>query len=241
MIQINAVPSRLTRPFIAVASILAAALFSGSQPATAASLIFGGATIAGQGERNEFIGETTPLFSSQYVIQRLALSDYYYQYGKNGETVKVHGEALDGALGLQTAWQQGWFQASAGVHFRNNRVSPDGADAKADGSQFGLSLGVQGEERFGNDWSFGGIGVYTVGPASYWTRVRLLHRAFGTAWAGVEFSRHGDPNYHTNQGGLVLTGIRIGTGLDLGFYTGVKKTTGQSRSFYGGVEVTKSF
>lgn len=225
-----------------LATAVAAGALSFSASALAAQpLIFAGASIAEQGERNEYLGVNAPFFSSRYLVQRLAISDYYYQYGTNGTTVKVRGHAVEAAMGAQAAWQGGWVEASTGPRFRDNRVTPPGANARADGSQWGLTLGLQGEQRFGQDWAFNGIGSYTIGPASYWGRARFLHRTFGDAWAGVEVLKHGDPDYRATQGGLVLTGINIGEKFGLGFYAGVKKTNGQPRSFYGGVELTKGF
>ncbi|MEN8514943.1 cellulose biosynthesis protein BcsS [Burkholderia sp. RS02] len=231
----RAMPRRLALAIVACALPFSPSALAG-QP-----LIFAGASIAEQGERNEYIGVTAPFFSSRFLTQRLAISDYYYQYGTDGTTVKVRGQAAEVALGAQAAWQRGWVEASTGPRFRHNRVTPPGANARADGSQWGLALGLQGEQRFGEDWAFNGIGSYTIGPASYWGRARFLHRTFGDAWAGVEVIKHGDPDYRATQGGLVLTGIKIGDKFDIGFYAGVKKTSGQPRSFYGGIELTKGF
>ena len=221
---------------------IAAFALSISAPALAGRpLVFAGASFGEHGERGEYLGITAPFFSSHYFTQRLAISDYYYQYGANGTTVRVRGEAVEAALGAQTAWQGGWVEASSGVRYRENRVTPSGANAHADGGQFGLPLGLQGEQRFGQDWAANGIVFYAIGPASYWGRARFLHRTFGDAWAGVEVIKHGDPDYRATQGGLVLTGIKVGETFTLGFFAGVKKTSGQPRSFYGGAELTKGF
>ncbi len=209
--------------------------------AGAQALLFGGATFAGGGERSEYLGVTAPFFSSQVVTQKLVLADYHYRYGSNGQTVSVNGQAAEAGLGLKTGWESGWAELGGGLRYRYNRVSPEGADNRSDGGQFGFAVTAQGEHRFHGDWAINGIGTYTFGPDSYLVRGRFLRRVGNDLWAGVELITHGDPFYHANQAGLVLNGIRLGDTVSLGFYGGVKKTSGQSRAFYGGLEVLKWF
>ncbi|AOI42909.1 cellulose biosynthesis protein BcsS [Burkholderia oklahomensis] len=230
------------KPRTSLRLLFIAAFAISSEAAVAGEpLLFGGASIGEQGERYEYLGGVAPFFSSRYLVDRLAIGDYYYRYGANGETVRVRGQSVELALGAQTAWQGGWIELSAGGRYRHNHVSPPGANAHADGSQFGFVVGLQGQHQFGRDWAVHGIANYTFGPNAYWSRLRFLHRAFGNAWAGVEVIRHGDPDYHATQGGLVLTGIQLGAGFTIGGFAGVNKTKGQPRSVYGGVELTKQF
>ncbi|AVR29010.1 cellulose biosynthesis protein BcsS [Burkholderia thailandensis] len=221
--------------FIAIFAIISHTAAAGEP------LMFGGASIGEQGERYEYLGGVTPFLSSRYLVDRLAVGDYYYRYGANGDTVHVRGQSVEFALGAQAAWQSGWAELSTGGRYRHNRVSPQGANARADGSQFGLVVGVQAQHQFGRDWALHGIANYTFGPAAYWGRLRFLHRVFGVAWAGVEVIRHGDPDYHATQGGVALTGLSLGGGFTIGGFAGVNKTKGQPHSIYGGVELIKQF
>ncbi|MGN5476507.1 cellulose biosynthesis protein BcsS [Cupriavidus basilensis] len=203
--------------------------------------LFGGATLAGGGERNEYVGVSAGWLPVPYLTQKLVVSDYHYSYGSNGTEVSVNGQAAEAALGLQKGWETGWVEATAGARYRYNRVSPEGADNRNDGGEWGLALTVLGQQDYANRWRVNGLASYTFGPKAYWARGRVMYKVFGTAWAGVELIKHGDPFYHSTQGGLVLTGIPLTQTLNLGFFTGVKKTSGVSRAFYGGLEISKSF
>jgi hypothetical protein len=226
--------------------ILAIALLGGSAtfgtaPAQAGPLLFGGATFAGGGERSEYVGLTGNWLPVSFLTQKFVVSDYHYKYGSNGTTVTVNGQSAEAALGVQKGWETGWAEATAGARYRYNRVSPEGADNRSDGGEWGLALTVLGQQEFAKHWAVNGIASYNFGPKAYWARGRLLYKVFGEAWAGAEIIKHGDPFYHATQGGLVLTGISLGQTVKLGFYGGVKKTGGQPRAFYGGLELTKGF
>ncbi|AEI81293.1 hypothetical protein CNE_2c23450 [Cupriavidus necator N-1] len=209
-------------------------------PAMAGTL-FGGASFAGGGERSEYAGVTGNWLPVPFLTQKLVVSDYHYKYGSNGTTVSVNGQSAEAALGVQKGWKTGWVEATAGARYRYNRVSPEGADNRADGGEWGLALTVLGQQEFAQHWAVNGIASYNIGPKAYWARGRILYKIFGDAWAGAEVIKHGDPFYHSTQGGLVLTGISLGRTVKLGFYGGVKKTGGQPRAFYGGLEISKAF
>jgi len=223
------------------------ALAAGSMPALGAEqakappLLFAGASFAERGERYEYLGLATAFLPVSYLTQRLVLSDYQYGYTTGGTDVVVRGQAAEAAMGIKSASEIGWIEASAGLHYRNNDVTPAGANVRAAEHKLGLVLALQGDWHFAQDWTFNGIGTYTIGPASFWARGRLLRRIAGRVSAGVEAIGHGDPDYRAVQGGLVLTDIKITETLALGFYSGVKKTSGQPRSFYGGLELSKAF
>ncbi|WP_152548594.1 cellulose biosynthesis protein BcsS [Cupriavidus sp. SK-4] len=209
-------------------------------PAMAGTL-FGGASFAGGGERSEYAGVTGNWLPVSFLTQKLVVSDYHYKYGSNGTTVSVNGQSAEAALGVQKGWETGWVEATAGARYRYNRVSPEGADNRVDGGEWGLALTVLGQQEFAKHWAVNGIASYNIGPKAYWARGRILYKIFGDAWAGAEIIKHGDPFYHSTQGGLVLTGISLGQTVKLGFYGGVKKTGGQPRAFYGGLEISKAF
>lgn len=221
-------------------ALLAGAATTTPLPARAGTL-FGGASFSGGGERSELLGVTSNWLPVPYLTQKLVVSDYHYSYGSNGTSVSVNGQAAEAALGLQKGWDTGWVEATAGARYRYNRVSPEGADNRNDGGEWGLALTVLGQQEYAQRWLVNGIASYTFGPQAYWARGRLMYKVFGKAWAGVELIKHGDPFYHSTQGGLVLTGIPLTQTLNLGFFTGVKKTSGVSRAFYGGLEISKSF
>lgn len=221
-------------------ALVAAAAATAALPARAGTL-FGGASFAGGGERNEYVGVSASWLPVPYLTQKLVASDYHYSYGANGTTVSVNGQAAEAALGLQKGWETGWVETTAGARYRYNRVSPEGADNRNDGGEWGLALTVLGQQEYAQRWLVNGIASYTFGPQAYWARGRVMYKVFGKAWAGVELIKHGDPFYHSTQGGLVLTGIPLTQTLNLGFFTGVKKTSGVSRAFYGGLEISKSF
>jgi hypothetical protein len=223
------------------AMILAASGAQAGLAAAAPPLLFGGASFAEHGERYEYLGVATSFLPPQYLTQRLMLSDYQYGYPSNGTDVVVRGQAVEAALGIKSASDAGWIEASAGLRYRNNEVSPPGVDVHAESHPFGLVLGVQGEWQFAQRWAFNGIGTYTIGPASFWARGRLLRRIAGSVSLGIEAIGHGDPDYRAVQGGVVLTGIKVTDTLMLGFYSGLKKTSGQARSVYGGLELSKAF
>ncbi|WER48375.1 hypothetical protein CupriaWKF_26685 [Cupriavidus sp. WKF15] len=73
------------------------------------------------------------------------LSDYQYGYPSNGTDVVVKGQAIEAALGIKSALDAGWVEASAGLRYRHNDVSPPGVDVRAESHRLGLVLGVQGE------------------------------------------------------------------------------------------------
>lgn len=232
--------SRTSSETLIMALLGIAAAFC-AMPANAGPLLFGGATFAGGGERNEYVGVTGNWLPASFLSQKLVVSDYHYKYGSNGTTVSVNGQAAEAALGLQKGWDTGWAEATAGARYRYNRVSPAGADDRNDGGEWGLAVTMLGQQEFAKSWAVNGIASYNFGPKAYWARGRLLYKVFGNAWAGAELIKHGDPFYHSTQGGLVLTGIPLGESVKLGFYAGAKKTSGQSRAFYGGLEITKAF
>ncbi|MDQ0139760.1 hypothetical protein J2T05_001356 [Cupriavidus necator] len=217
------------------------ALLLTALPAAAGPFVFGGASLAGGGERSEYAGITGNLLPVPFLTQKFVVSDYHYKYGANGTTVSVNGQSAEAALGLQKGWATGWAEATVGARYRYNRVSPEGADNRSDGGEWGVALTVLGQQEFARNWAVNGIASYNFGPKAYWARGRLLYKVFGEAWAGVEFIKHGDPFYHATQGGLVLTGIAIGKGVNLGVFGGAKKTAGQPRAFYGGLELSKAF
>ncbi|SPK76794.1 conserved exported protein of unknown function (plasmid) [Cupriavidus taiwanensis] len=217
------------------------ALLLASLPAAAGPFLFGGASFAGGGERSEYAGIAGNLTPVPFLTQKLVISDYHYKYGTNGTTVSVNGQAAEAALGVQKGWATGWAEASVGARYRYNRVSPQGADNRSDGGEWGLALTLLGQQEFARNWAVNGIASYNFGPRAYWARGRLLYKVFGDAWAGVEFIKHGDPFYHATQGGVVVTGIAIGKGVNLGFFGGAKKTAGEPRAFYGGLELSKAF
>ncbi|MBP0623233.1 cellulose biosynthesis protein BcsS [Cupriavidus consociatus] len=231
--------------YAAARPILAVAILSGScwlaTPAQAGPFVFGGASFAGGGERSEYAGVSSNLLPVPFLTQKFVVSDYHYKYGTNGTTVSVNGQAAEAAIGLQKGWEGGWAEASVGARYRYNRVSPEGADNRTDGGEWGLGVTVLGQQEFATRWAVNGIASYNFGPKAYWARGRLLYKAFGEAWAGVEIIKHGDPYYHSTQGGLVLTGISLGKDLNLGVFAGAKKTAGEPRSFYGGLEISKAF
>jgi len=214
----------------------------GAQAGAESSWLYTGAAFSGQGGRYEYLGLMAPLFSSTYLTQRYLVSDYYYRYGLNGVSVKVRGQSAEAELGVKTGWDSGWVGAFTGPRYRDNRVSPDGADPRADGNEVGAVVGLEGEQRFGPLWALSGTATYTFGPASYWGRARLLRQVFdGKAWAGVEWVKQGDPSYHAYQGGLVLDKIKLTDTLFLGLNAGAKKSSGESRAFYGGLNLVIGF
>lgn len=230
----------------AASRLLAATLFGGasllaSMPAAAGPFVFGGASFAGGGERGEYVGVSDNLLPVSFLTQKFVVSDYHYKYDSNGTTVSVNGQSAEAAIGVKNGWQTGWAEATVGARYRYNRVSPEGADNRNDGGEWGLALSVLGQQEFAQNWAVNGIGSYNFGPKAYWARGRLLYKVFGKAWAGVELIKHGDPFYHATQGGLVLTGISVGKDLNLGFFGGAKKTAGIPRAFYGGLELSKAF
>jgi hypothetical protein len=228
---------------LAVTSVLAigADPAKADPPKGASPLLFAGASFAERGERYEYLGLAAAFLPVPYLTQRLVLSDYQYGYTTGGTDVAVKGQAAEAAMGIKSASEIGWIEASAGLHYRNNDVTPLGANVRAAEHKLGLILALQGEWQFAQEWVFNGIGAYTIGPASFWARGRLLRRIAGSVSAGVEAIGHGDPDYRAVQGGIVLTGIKISETFALGFYSGVKKTSGQPRSFYGGLELSKAF
>ncbi|MDN0084097.1 cellulose biosynthesis protein BcsS [Crenobacter sp. SG2305] len=214
----------------------------GLQAGAASSWLYTGAAFSEQGGRYEYLGLMAPLFSSTYLTQRYLISDYYYRYGLNGVSVKVRGQAAEAELGVKTGWDSGWAGAFAGPRYRDNRVSPDGADPRADGTELGAVVGLEGEQRFGPLWALNGTAAYTFGPDSYWGRLRLLRQVLdGKAWVGIEGVAQGDPSYHAHQGGLVVDKIKLTDTLFLGFNAGVKKSSGESRAFYGGFNLAVGF
>ncbi len=228
----------LTR--IAIIAMLASLATSVWVPAHAGTL-FGGASFAGGGERSEYVGVTGSALPVPYLTQKFVVSDYHYSYGSNGTRVTVNGQAAEAALGLQKGWETGWAEITAGARYRYNRVSPEGADNRSDGGEWGLALTVLGQQEFAQRWLVNGLATYNFGPKAYWARGRVLYKVFGKAWAGVELIKHGDPYYRSTQGGLVVTGIPVTQTVSLGFFGGVKKTAGDPRAFYGGLELSKAF
>jgi len=215
---------------------------SGPVAAAEQNWLYTGAVFSGQGGRYEYVGVLAPVFSSPWLTQRYLVSDYYYRYGLNGVSVQVRGQAVEAELGAKTGWDSGWAGAFVGPRYRDNRVTPDGADPRADGSETGAVVGLEGEQHLDQFWALSGTASYTFGPASYWGRARLLRSVLdGKAVAGVEWVAEGDPSYHAYQGGLVIDKIKLTDTLFLGFNAGAKKSSGESRSFYGGINLVVGF
>ncbi len=122
-----------------------------STPAAAGPFLFGGASLAGGGERSEYAGVSGNFLPVSFLTQKLVISDYHYKYGSNGTTVSVNGQSAEAAIGVQKGWESGWAEASVGARYRYNRVSPEGADNRSDGGEWGLALTVLGQQEFASN------------------------------------------------------------------------------------------
>ena len=188
-----------------------------------------------------FAGAIAPLAPDtalgQGWVQRYWLDWVKYRFDSEGEEVRAKAPGFSAAVGYQQSQPKGFWAAYAGVGYRNTALTPDRPNATVRGSRSSLSLLGELDHRLAQKWRFSGAVQYSLGPDSYWSRVKFLNKpSTATFWQGIEVIFQGDPDYKAYKLGLVLDELPVGNGITANFKVGANKTKGLERAGYVGIE-----
>ncbi len=193
-----------------------------------------------------FAGAIAPLAPNtalgQGWVQRYWLDWLEYRFDSGGEEVRAQAPGVSALFGYQRSNAGGFWAGYAGAGYRNTTLKPDRPNAEVRGGQGALQLLGEMDRRFASNWRFAGAVQLALGPDSYWTRAKFLHKSStATFWQGVEVVFQGDPDYHATKAGLVLDEWSVGNGVTANFKLGASKTKGLKTGGYAGIEFVGSF
>ena len=193
-----------------------------------------------------FAGAIAPLTPNTVLgqgwVQRYWLDWLEYRFDSGGEEVRAQAPGVSALFGYQRGNSGGFWAGYAGVGYRNTTLKPDRPNAEVRGGQSALQLLGEMDRRFAQKWRFAGAVQLALGPDSYWTRAKFLHKSSTAAfWRGVEVVFQGDPDYHATKVGLVLDEWGVGRSITANFKLGVNKTKGLKTGGYAGIEFVGSF
>lgn len=222
---------------------ITACLLSASVPAAAEGVALAGGE-ASRDSAYAYMGWIGPLPTSSNLSEgffyRLWLDWLKYEF--DGAAGNVEARAPGGEVALGHNWKvgSGGLGASVGAVYRNTALDPSSASSEVKGDRVGVKLQASGHQQ-GEILRVEGIASYTVGPDSYWGRMRLFETAGGGPWPGVEVIVQGSPDYDAVQVGGVLGRIGLGGGRDLNLKAGVRLQEGESAASYAGLELAWVF
>ncbi|MHB8453207.1 MAG: glycosyltransferase family 2 protein [Acidiferrobacterales bacterium] len=175
-------------------------------------------------------------------VQRYWADWLAYRFQSSGVETLARAPGVSASLGRQgriSGWNWGIY---GGLGYRDTRLSPDDPSVKVRGSQTYPLLSLELGRLIGQAWRFDGITSFTIGPSSYWARIRILHRLAGkSVYQGMEWVGQGDRDYHGNKLGYVIDGLPAGNQGSIGFKIGVGKIQGLKAGAYAGIEYARSF
>jgi hypothetical protein len=193
-----------------------------------------------------FVGAVAPLAPDATLgkgwVQRYWLDWLEYRFDSNSEEVRARAPGASAMLGYQASDPLGFVAAYAGLGYRNTKLKPDQPDAETRGGQTALQLLGEVDHRITSDCRLTGAVQLSLGPDSYWTRIKFLNKPSTVAfWHGVEVVFQGDPDYRTFKAGFVLDEWGVGRGLAANFKLGASRTKGLKTGAYAGIELVGSF
>jgi len=174
-------------------------------------------------------------------VQRYWVDWLQYEYESNNQTIKAEALGASVALGYGKAAAKGAWSVYLGPVWRDTSLSPDDRGSDVRGAQWGMSISLQGDRRFGNDWRANGIASFTTSTDSYWTRGRVTKKLPSGYAAGLEAVFHGNDDYSAWQAGAVLLDIQLSPQASMGLKCGARRSSGEDTGAYIGLELARSF
>lgn len=187
-----------------------------------------------------YLGHVTALPGSSLgngYVKRLWIDWSKYRYDKSGQNYEVSAPGAELALGFQRASENHWWAAFAGLTYRHTSLSPADPMSSISGNKINPKWQIEGEQTLGHKWRLSAIGSYVTGQQGYWTRARVLHDNLPGMQIGLESIAQGDPNYHANQYGILLLGLKANNTVNVGLKAGIRKVAGLNSHTYFGVEL----
>lgn len=187
-----------------------------------------------------YIGQVTALPGSSFgngYVKRLWIDWSKYRYDKGGQNYKVSAPGAELALGYQRASENHWWAAYAGLSYRHASLSPADPMSSISGNKLYPKFQIEGEQTLDPKWKLSAIGSYVTGQHAYWMRARVVHDYWPGMQIGLESLAQGDPNYHANQLGILLLGLKVGNSMNVGLKVGARRVGGLNSHAYFGVEL----
>jgi len=160
-----------------------------------------------------------------------------YRYDKGGQTFNVTAPGAEIAFGYQRASENHWWNAYAGLAYRQSSISPDDPTSTIRGNMLSPKFQLEGEQTLGQEFKISASGSYITGQQAYWVRGRVLREIGSDRQIGLEAISQGDPNYHANQFGVLLLGFKAVNTVNVGFKLGARQVGGLNSQAYFGVEL----
>lgn len=213
---------------------------SASLPAAELSAQLLGGVEVSTGTSYAYFGHVAPLQGSSFgngFVRRIWIDGSKYRYDKGGQTYEVSAPGAEMALGYQKASGNNWWTAYAGLTYRHSSISPDDPANTIRGGMLRPKFQLEGEQMLGQKLKANASGSYIMGQGTYWVRGRVLRDIRSDRQIGLEAITQGDSNYHANQFGVLLLGLKAGNRVDVGLKLGVRQAGGLSSRAYFGVEL----
>lgn len=201
--------------------------------------LFGGVEVS-TGTSYTYLGHVAPLSGSSFgngFVRKLWVDWSRYRYDKGGQTYDVSAPGAEMALGYQRASENHWWASYAGLTYRHSSISPDDPTSTIRGGMLRPKFQLEGEQTLDQKWKVSAIGSYITGQRAYWVRGRVLRDAWSDRQIGLEEITQGDPNYHANQFGVLLLGLKASNTVDVGLKAGARRVGGLNSQAYFGIEL----
>lgn len=219
-----------------IALLSISASLSAAEPS---AQLFGGAEVS-TGTSYAYLGHVAPLPGSSFgngFVRRLWVDWSRYRYDKGGQTYDVSAPGAEMALGYQRASENHWWASYAGLAYRHSSISPDDPASMIRGGLLRPKFQMEGEQALGQKWKASAIGSYITGQRAYWARGRVLLDTGSDRQIGLEAITQGDPDYHANQFGVLLLGLKAGSAVNAGLKVGARQVGGLNSQVYSGIEL----
>ena len=232
-------------PVLFVSLITLALLFPGTASA-AGWLGLAGAEAGENHNAYAYVGAILPLGGQSELgngwVQRYWLDWVRYRFNSDGTETQARAPGLSASFGRQGSdgdWHWGIY---GGAGYRDTRLSPDNPSARMRGSQIYPLLAMDLSRYFAAKWRMDAAASFTFSPASYWSRVRVLHRLEdGVIYHGIELVEQGDRDYHEYKVGYVIDGLKTSRSGSIGVKIGMDQTSGLAAGAYAGIEYVYAF
>lgn len=157
--------------------------------------------------------------------------DYTYQGGAGEITATGWGGALAGVYQFSGGW--GWSNLSAGLSYRDTRLSQPDPNNKERGAREYFNMQADGGYNLDPDWRVRGLGSFTPAITGYLVQAGLDRAVWSDLRLGISTMFQGDRYYHQASAGV--TGyFQLANGLELDPAIGVSHANGQTEP-YGGL------
>jgi len=157
---------------------------------------------------------------------------YTYQAGAQKIKARGWGTALAGVYQFSGSW--GWSNLSAGLSYRNTRLSPNDPGNSSRGGHTRLNLQADGGFNLDEDWRLRGLASYTPAIRDYLIQAGIDRSVTERLRLGLETRFQGDRNYEQKSAGAIAY-IRLGSGVEFAPSLGVSHNDDGKTGVYGGL------